>query len=356
MTDIGNRLLSHFPPMVNTKGEVISAMFANDNGTGAVEKMLAYGDTVKEVYADSENVYEMESELIDQAMDVFSWFERFYQETDKSFTMRNKSIFIRGYDETWGTTWNVKHVFEYYFPGNKTFLVENVGKWSDNLLVDSNFESTEPEIQSVWEKENCELDGQAAFSGERGILFEEGGKLSQDVELDSNGYYFLSMAINGEVKVTVKDQDGNSLKLWVIGEKIDNTVYGDGKTLKTTNWNIKQVLFKLPEAQTVTIEITGKAEAKIDLVTLDKKTEYPRFVLYVWFEDVKIGGKTLHLAEDGNDPIPGIDYDKESYYGDSFFTGVSGKSFADDIYRDILEMIKAAGTKGEVVLLMKETA
>lgn len=356
MTEIGNRLLSHLPPMINKKGEIISAMFANDKGTGALEKLFAYGDTVKKVYADSDNVYKMESELIDQAMSVFSWFERFYLESDESFTMRNKSIFIRGYDETWGTTWNVKHVFEYYFPGNKIFLVENVGKWSDNLLTDSSFEAKEPEIQAIWEKENCSISDRATFSGEFGILFEEGGILKQSVEMDSEGYYFLTLAINGEADLTVKDQDGNSLKLWVMGEKYDDTVYGPGRKVKTDKWDFKQVFFKLPESGTVTVEVVGKADTKVDLVTLDKKTEYPRFVLYVWFEDVKIGEKTLHLSQNGEDPIPGLNYDNESYFDNSFFSSVSGKSFADDIYKDIMEMIKAAGTKGEIMLLLKESA
>ena len=113
---------------------------------------------------------------------------------------------------------------------------------------------------------------------------------------------------------------------------------------------------KEPDGTEVTVTITGDKDSKVDLITLDKKKNYPCFVVYVWFDGVMVGGNTLHLSQDGEDPIPGLKYDKESYFDNTFFSGVSGNTFAADVYQDILNMVKAAGTKGDIVLLIKEAA
>lgn len=355
MTEIGKRLLDNLPPKINRKGEIVSAMFANETGTGALEKMFIYGDTVKNNYSQAGNVYEMDGNLMDQAMNVLSYFERFYLETDKSFIKRNKSIFIRKGDTTWGTTWNVKHVFEYYFPKAKIFLLDNIGPWDENILINSNFESAETEEIEKWTLDGCEIAAAGAFAGAKGILFtENGGEVSQSADVTTGKYYFVTCAYNGEISIKITGEQGDLKKLYKIGEKI-GTGAGSARTSKTESWDFVQYLFYADKSEEVTVSISGKNGDKVDLVTLDEKQKYPRFTLYVWFDGVTLGGKTLHLAQNGDDPIEGVDYDKESYYGNAFFQGSSGKSFANDIYNDILTMIKAAGTKADIMLLTKET-
>ena len=63
MTEIGKRLFDNLPPKFNRNGEILNALLANNEGTGAVEKMFLYGDTVKDNYAKADNVYEMNSNI-----------------------------------------------------------------------------------------------------------------------------------------------------------------------------------------------------------------------------------------------------------------------------------------------------
>lgn len=353
MTDIGKRLREHFSPKFNKSGEIFGALVANENGTGAIEQMFKYGDTVMETYAKSGNVYELDSALLDQAMKVLSYFERFYNESDESFVKRNKSIFIRNYDETFGTVWNLKHVFEYYFPGARIFSIDNIGLWTNNLLVNSSFESNEPEEINMWELGNAVISSLGAFAGEKGVVFQNNGVIKQSVQVE-NGYYFVTVAIKGKGDIEVIGENGNAKKLFKIGEKIVDGV-GSKRRVSTNDWDFVQLFFHCDETETISVNVYGDMDTKLDLVTLDKKENYPRFVVYVWFDGVSIGDKTLHLSTEGEDPIEGIDYDKESYYNNAFFVGSSGKSFAEDIYNDILNMVKAAGTKGELMLLTMES-
>lgn len=355
MTDIGKRLFDNLPPKFNRNGEILNALIANNEGTGALEKMFLYGDTVKENYAKADNVYEMASGLIDQTMDMFSFFERFYNESDGSFVKRNKSIFVRGGDITFGTAWNVQHVFEYYFPAAKIFLVDNIGRWTENILVNSNFESDLPSEIAKWTMTGCVLNKDGAFSGGKGVYFTSNGIVSQSAMVDGGKYYFVTCAVNGHVTINVTDKSGNNKTLYTIGEKINGSG-GSGRSVDTENWRFIQMFFFADKTEELKISISGDKDSKVDLITLDKKKDYPCFVVYAWFDGVMVGGKTLHLSKSGEDPIPGINYNKESYFDDTFFSGVSGNTFAADIYQDILNMVKAAGTKGDIVLLTKEAA
>lgn len=353
MTDFGKRLWSHFSPKVKKTGEIFSAMIANEDGTGAIEKMFAYGDQVADVYTKTDNVYNLDNDMFDQAMGVLSHFKRFYNESDESFKKRNKSVFIRAYDETFGTVWNMKHVFEYYFPTAKTYIVDNIGKWTNNLLINSNFESLVPEEVAAWELENAEISPDGAFSGQKGIKFYNNGTVKQSADIQS-GWYFVTLAIKGSGGLEVIGADGDKKKLFKIGEKYQEGS-GSKRNINTRDWDFVQFFFYSESADNVTIIVHGEDETLADIVTLDKKENYPCFVVYVWFESVTVGSNTLHLSTDGNDPIEGIDYEKESYYNNAFYIGVSGKSFAEDVYNDILGLVKAAGTKGELMLITKES-
>lgn len=355
MTDIGKRLLDNLPPKINRNGEIISALIANKNGNGAIEKMFQYGDTVKKRYAQANNVYNMDGELLDQTMNVFSHFERFYNESDSSFAKRNKSIFVRGGDVTFGTTWNVKHVFEYYFPNAKIFLIDNIGRWEENILINSDFESTVAEEIAKWTISGCELNKKGAFSGGKGVYFTtDNGVISQSAAVEKDKFYFVTCVVDGKAEISVTGASGDVKELHTIGESIDEKI-PSGRTANTENWRFVQFFFKADKNENVTVIVKGETGSKVDLVTLDKKKNFPCFMIYVWFNSVTYGGNILHLSKTGNDPIPGIDYKKESYFDNTFFSGIVGKSFANDIYRDILSMVKAAGTKADIMLITKET-
>lgn len=355
MTKIGEKLLSHFSPQFNKKGEMLGAIIANDKGSGAVEKMMINGDEVMNLYTKTSNIYDFEGDLLDQVLNFFSFFKRFYNELDISLIKRNKSIFIRGGDLTFGTIWNVKHVFEYYFPSSKIYILENMS-FSDNLLINDSFESIIEEEINAWNYENSEVDNEDVFSGQKDLLFTAaGGKVSQTVETTKTGPYFLTFFMKGNCSVRILE-DGIPLNVWKVGED-PKTVREQTQTFETDDWENVQIFCNSEkEISDITVEITGNnTDTKIDLVNFSKKRDYPVFSVGVWFPDVTQGGSTLHLGRNGEDPIEGVDYTKESYLDNAFFTGVSGKSFADEIYSDILNQIKAAGTKGEVRLLLRES-
>lgn len=79
MTDLGKRLLDHLPPKINREGEIISSLIANEDGSGALEKLFAYSALVKKTYSDTKDVYEMDGDLLDQVMAMFSFLGAFIQ-------------------------------------------------------------------------------------------------------------------------------------------------------------------------------------------------------------------------------------------------------------------------------------
>ncbi|MCQ2086675.1 MAG: hypothetical protein MJZ37_01165 [Bacilli bacterium] len=355
MTETGKRLLSHLPPKINRQGEIVSALFANEEETGALEKLFAYGETVKKAYSGEKDVYKMDGDLLDQVMEFFSFFERFYEETDASFIKRNKSILVRNGDVTFGTTWNVKHVFEYYFPKAKIFLLENVGRWEDNILINSNFESIVPEEVAKWNLSGSEISESGSFSGAKGVSFtSNNGTVSQNAVVEKDNIYFVTCMVKGNVSFLVKGASGDLKHLYSIGEAMGNES-GQTRSVSNGDWNFVQLFFKADKTETITVTVQGTLGSCVDLVTLDQKKKFPCFVVYVWFDQVTIGGKTLHLSQSGEDPIPGLNYEKENYFGKSFFSGTSGRNLGAEIYQDILEMVKSAGTAADIVLLTRET-
>lgn len=352
MTKTGKRLISNFSPKINKSGLIFSSIVANDKGNAVLEKMFIEGDKVMKEFAGASDVYEMKGDTLDMAMKVLSPFERFYNETDESFIKRNKAIFIRNGNTTWGTKWDVMKVFEFCFPTAKVHVLENIGKWQNNLLINSSFESQIQTEIDAWQYLNCEVNGTGCFSGEKGVIFTESGSVSQSAEIEK-GIYFVTFAAIGKTNVEIIGSDGISKKLYFMGEKITEGE-GHSRVFQSDEWKFNQVFFISDKNETVTVKVGGEPGAKVDLVTLDKKTVYPRFTVYVWFDEIEVGESTLHLSQNGDDPIPGVNYDKESYFDRSFFIGSTGKTFADDIYNEILNVVKAAGTKGEIAILTKE--
>lgn len=268
---------------------------------------------------------------------------------------RNKSIFVRGGDVTFGTTWNVKHVFEYYFPGAKIFLLDNIGRWENNILINSNFESSVPSEIAKWTLSGCAINKDGAFSGEKGVFFtSNNGTVSQVAAVEKDKIYFVTCMVNGNATFSVKGASGDTKNLYLVGDVMGSDS-GQARSVVTDGWRFIQFFFKANKTENITVTVKGTLGSKVDLITLDKKKNYPCFVIYAWFDRVTIGGNTLHLAKRGNDPVPGLKYDKESYFDNTFLSGTSGNVFATDIYQDILNMVKPAGAMADIVLLTRET-
>lgn len=395
ITETGERLLQVIPSKFNKQDEIIAALFANDNGSGAIEKMFADGQEIINSYAVNNDVYNSEGELLDRFVKFFSYFERNYDETDESLKKRIKAIFVRNHDTTWGTTWNMKHVFEQYFSNAKIYLLENSGDYENtnysisndndiNYIKDSTLENNSPDWilsnGAVYSQNDC-------FEGYVSVLLSDSNcYLRQSVALDSSGYFFLHFFSKGNVAVKVK-KENEYLNLWQIGDNLE-TVKKMERYNSSSEWKPCSIFFKADTAGEVTIEFSGYGDSilnYVDFISLFKKKRFPKFTLICHFTGMSADVKTLHLARGKDDPAENgfddngksvsvgdedfgktnktivydkdgkilIDYSNESMFDNAFVTGAKGDTFAQDIYDDILNIVKPNGVRGFVKLVNK---
>lgn len=344
------QMWANFPKTVKRNGEVFSAIVANDEGTAAFEYELKnLFDYMKE-WVSTPDVYEQADDMLEKTVEFFSFFERFTNETDNSLKNRFGAIFVRNHDKVWGTPYDVKTVFEKYFPTAKIYLVENTNETvSDNLVSDGDF----TESGSGWIFENCGLSKEARFSKTFGVSLGNDGTAKQTVSFSNteDKTYFLHFFMKGKIKVRIKNNEGmywnNSSKSWE-----SSSSYAD---FSSDEWEAKSIYFLLGSVSSIDIEFTGNGlqTAYFDYVRLFEKKNYPSFAVIAQFE-ADSSKNSLKLAPGTSDPSQEIsDYEKYDYYDQSFVTGV-GAGFAQDIYKDLLNLLRAQGCKAHLEIVTKD--
>ena len=351
---IGQQLKGNFPKSVNKNDSIFQALVASDNGDGTFEKVLQSLKDYMTEWTETSNVYDQSGDMLTKTINFFSFLKAFTDESEKSLKNRVSAIFVRNHDTVWGTPHNIKKVFEQYFPSGNIYLVENVNDTTtDNLLVDMDFSSTDTEY---WTIQNCEISTKARFSKTYGVILSSStSSCSQSVtlELTDKTTYFLHFFLKGSVKVRITASDGtywdNTNKEWT---ETDSTT-----TFTKDEWNNANLWFICPSSITsITVEFIGidNTIGYVDYVRLFEKQSYPSFEIIAQFTGDS-EGDALALApgsEDTETPIPGS-YDKMGYYDNIFFTGASA-GFAQDLYEDLLDYVRAQGVKAYIHIVNKD--
>lgn len=345
------QMWANFPKTVKRNGEVFSAMVANDEGTAAFEYELINLMAYMKEWVSTPNVYEQSDDMLDKTVTFLSYFERFSDETDASLKNRFGAVFVRNHNEVWGTPYDIKTVFAKYFPSATVFLIENTNDTTDdNLISDGDF----TESGDGWTFTGSGLSTAARFSKTYGVSLEKAGKAVQTVELSNmeDKTYFLHFFMKGSLKVGIKNNAG---KYWNSNSKswTSSATYSE---FVSEEWEAKSI-FILTDSEMTSIEFeflgNGGKIAYFDYVRLFEKKTYPSFTVVAQFE-ADSSKLALKLAPGQDDPSEQVsDYEKYDYYDQSFVTGV-GAGFAQDIYNDLLNLLRANGVKAYLEILTKD--
>ena len=360
--DLLEQMRGTFPKTIDKSKPVFSALVANAQGNGAIQKQL--NDLLKYMkeWTSTPDIYKQTGDMLSKTATFFTFLERFADETDASFKQRIAAIFIRNHDTKWGTPFDVKSVFKQYFPHAVVYLVENTNKIDapepglGNLFLDGDIDTDTP---TDWTLSNCSATADARFSKSYGIeLDQAGGSLSQTVNIDDEATYFLHFFLKGKVAVQVKDNTdkywNNTTKTWS-DTAVDNIFEKD-------EWdNISLYFITQEHASSVTVYFNYvDTLTYVDYFRLFKKQPYSSFTVIAHFEgDTAVNA--FGLAAGDADPNittteptpPQPRYGNYGYYDKSFLSGVPA-GFAQDIYEDLLDYLRSQGVKAFLDIVIKD--
>lgn len=409
---IGEELKGNFPKTIRKDGKVFSCLVANTKQTGAMESILNDVERFNREYYGTPNVYEQTGDLLNKTIKFYSFLERFVNETEEGIKRRLAAIFVRNNDEVWGTPFDIRNVFRQYFPSAKIFLVENVNSTlNDNLIVDGDIQEDSPKwILS----DNSIISTEARFSKTYGFNLENDAYASQSVQIEhrdieyvttsndtyesiaKNNYgnsqmadyirnysdnleeltpgteilipsfnvYFLHFFLQGNCKVQIKNnlnEYWNPItELWETEENYTE--------FSADEWSDKSVFFMCKNDITnVTITFAAIDKGYVDYIRLFQKYKHPSFCIIAHFEG-NAQDEALALATGRNDDedaethtegskvvIDGPEkFNNFGYFDGAYLTGVAS-GFAQDLYDDLVNYVKAQGVKAYIETVNRDS-
>jgi len=339
---------------INKEDELYKVLFSDDEGNGAWAGELDKALEFINYYTKTDDVRNHKGVPLEMIIKEFSAFRRMMFEPDANYLRRFLAVTERKKDETWGTKWNIQHVFEAYFNMVNFYVAETTDHRDNNLLENGDFETNE-----AWKlKGGAAYKGDARFSGKRGLYFNGmPGKCKQSVEGLQNGEYTLHFFIEGKCGVRIKNAEG---KYWNSTAKPNNYILSwqneefinefEGKS-----WMDVFCFVILPEPMDITIEFIPQngIECKIDYVRLFRKLLNPSYTVVVQFEGWQVTEKSLHLGVGKDDPIDGVDYSKESYFDHSYIVGRYG-AHRKEVFESLLTIVRPRGIQPFLEFIEKE--
>ena len=349
---VKEQLRANFPKTVNKAAPVFSALVANDDGTAAIESVLTDLLAYMKEWVSTPNVYEQSGDMLEKTVEFFSFIEKFTDESETSLKNRFSALFVRNHNTIWGNPYNVKSVFQQYFPSAEIYIVENVNDTNtENLIADGDFSE---EGSDTWNLKNCAYEIAARFSKTDGIGLYENSILKQKVSFANteNKTYFLHFFMKGTVTVGLKNNRGqywnNDTKKWGSGASTT--------TFTAEEWKNNSLYFFL-DASITSVEVifsgVGGDMSCIDYIRLFEKKPYASFSVVAHFE-ADSGSDALKLAPGNADPTEEItDYSGYDYFNQAFLTGAAA-GYAQDIYNDLLNLLRAQGVKAYLEIVTKD--
>lgn len=407
--DIGEQLRGNFPNTIRKDKPLFSAMVSNPDKTGAIESVLNDVKKFGEEYSRNPDLYKQTGELLDKSISFLSFMERFTDESDDALKLRFGAIFKRNGDEIWGNPYDVKNVFKEYFPSATVYIVENVNDIDNNLLQNGDFQETtfwdysDDSVRSKearfsktyglnliddnsWAKQSITLENReesytvketdtystiaklyygnpdigdyiAGYSDNPEILTE-----GDVVKIPARNVYFLHFFLYGSCGVKIKDVTNNRYwnsitESWEETETITHFESSEDKWDPKSLWIINDYII-----EEIEITFIGKDGGYLDYARLFNKYEYPTFSVIAHFEG-KSDDSALALGTGREDEGPIENYSDGStnppkygnfgYFDGSFISGVAS-GFAQDIYEDLLEYVRADGVKAYIETINRD--
>jgi len=335
----GLNLLDFLATGINKEDPVINAVLSDKNGKGATANELEALLKFINYFTKTDNVLNHKGESLEMIVNLFTKFRRRYNEEDRVLLRRMFALTYRNGDTIWGNVLNLKNIIKLVFPNIECFIAENTNKRS--ILPGGDFESDD-----IWTLDgDAVFDYNARFSNMHGLLFygRNGESCTQIIEEHFiSGNYAFHFMLKGKCGVIIKREDG---KYWngndqifsgdVVLEWVDDEYINIFD--KSDNWDNAFCFLVLPEdINKLTIKfvsIEGET-AFIDHVRLFTKPINPSYTIIMQYFGYAINENTLHIGIDGQEPIYGLDYKKESYFDTAFIIGIESVA-----HRQLLDII-----------------
>lgn len=346
----GDFIRSIFPSMVNKNGKTFSALLTDGKGGGTIEKIFTELEETRKAWTNVHSIYETTGEMFEKTIKLFSIITKLPADTEETYLNRLNLLLYRNGHTLWGTTYDIRNVFETLFGNENVYIVNNTD--TENLLINGSFENK----NTGWNLTACSYETEARFEGVYGILFNKvGGSLMQSVEVKSDSTYFLHFFLKGAIKLKITDNNG---RFWNPGggdigawASIEHNM-----SFTSIDWDNVSVFFATDKTVTsVTIEFSYSAgeNSFIDYARLNEKTGTSTFSLISVFKGVvNKNNKTAHFAPGTSDEefAGNIDYSKASYFDNTFIFGSPGIN-AKEVYQELLDVIQPGGITGTVEML-----
>jgi|GEM_PF-2252613 len=344
----GQNLLDFLAGGIDKTDPVINAILSDENGEGAVANEAEGLARFVDYYTRTDDVRNHRGNSLEMLVRLFAKQRRRLLESDGIMLRRFLALTERKGDGIWGNALNMKHVIETYFRNIACYVAESTGETS--ILDNGDFES-----EVAWT-----LGGGAAysyparFSGRRGLSFGGAGGESCAQLVDRlvlSGIYTFHFFLCGKCGVVIENGgrfwnanaqrfSGDTVLEWVDDEVV-NVFESPG------GWdNVFCFLVLLEDTRGLAIRFVGLEgeTAYIDYARLFVKPLNSSYTLVLLYEGYAITGKTLHLAVDGEDPVAGVDYERESYFDNAFIVGPEGAS-GSRAFWDVLDTVRPQGIR-----------
>jgi hypothetical protein len=348
----GLNLLDYLPTGIDKTDPVIQAIFSDGVGNGAIANELDKLVDYIGYYTANDDVQRHHKYTLEMIARLFAKIRRQIQEDDARLLRRMLALTERTGDTIWGNASNMEHVFEMYFMGIKAYVCENTN--FENLIENGDFEDDD-----VWEFEgSVEYTNEARFSGKRGLFFSGmPGSCSQTLEHLPQAVYTLHFFLSGKCGVKIRNEHG---KYWNAKAEPNNYIlqWEDDEVInyfKSDDWKDVYCFVVLQEGPSLMkiefVPVDGKI-ANIDYVRLFEKPLNSSYSIVVQYEGYKLSERTLHLGEGQDDPIDGVNYDKESYFDHSYIIGRHG-AYRNEVYEALLNSVRPRGIQAFVEFVEK---
>jgi hypothetical protein len=381
MASVIENINAAMPSQLNKTSEEYLAIFGDENFTpsdpieessdyncGAIANELEYSLGYTDFITRFTTIDVLYGEYLETIVAAFTGLVRTAGETDESLINRFESLIIRKENSSWMTTWMIKDVFSYFFDESIIYVIENYV--TDNFIDDESFElsgwsktqSGSTVVDFVGNDQfdfgNC-AESQIDSSGSSGTIYQTMGTTVPVAN------YMLSFFLKDDGLLTLQDEivkvylQRNSDSFYY---NFEDKVWQAGSAFWTVNkttageYEIRQALVKMPVEDDITITFEnygGSSEAHtfwIDHVEFGTKVNYGR--VKVMLLNIGDSAEFLSVWEGTGDPIPGLDYDIASYFGQAFISGFGGLGTLL-YYQNLLNIIKTSGVEATVEVVSR---
>ena len=369
----GDFIKSVFPSIVNRKGDIFAALFANDEGTGTLEVLF---DDLEESrlqwQGDSDDVYSQTGSQLEKTRRLLSPFNRHLSDTDAQIVKRLCTLLYREGDTLWGTKWDIINCVRYYLEVYDVFIVNNAQDYASSVLSNGDFEENTEDTDGTLLPTGWTISGSATYSSEDDEHFEEShgmafsgsdGTCSQTVTLAASSIYWLHFFLSGVIRVAIVDSEG---LYWNADSETwqEDECYAVFENTSSDDWQEQSLHFTSGEAGEYTVIFQGDEAGEkgcVDLAMMFLNTTAPCFLVVAVFNgDSSVVTEGAHYAGGSSDDdearaANGWDYDTFRHYAPDetvagmdyslvgFYPGLAGSFTQQLLTEEILKVLSPAG-------------